>query len=92
MVSQEAVNLLMHIVCDTPGEERTPQDILDHSPTARSTQDNFHNTDINYFYAVMTHTDTGETITQYKKLVWDSNPEIWETWQTGLRKEIGCVV
>ena len=39
----------------------------------------------------MVHPNTGETITQYKKLAKDANPEVRETWQTGFGKEIGCM-
>ena len=37
----------------------------------------------------MVHPKTGETITQYKKLARDPDPEVRETWQTGFGKEIG---
>ena len=66
-----------------------PRDFLDHSPTERATQDNFHETDIEHFCAAMVHPKTGETITQYKKLAKDADPEVRETWQTGFGKEIG---
>ena len=89
IISQEAVNQLTQMVWDTPGEEWMPRDFLDHSPTERATQENFHNVNIDHFCAAMVHPDTGETITQYKKLARDSNPKIRETWQTGFGKEIG---
>ena len=66
-----------------------PRDFLDHSPTERATQDNFHNLDIEHFCAAVVHPKTGETITQYKKLAQDAGPEVRETWQTGFGKEIG---
>ena len=37
----------------------------------------------------MTHPDTGEVITQYKKLAKDPNPIVRDTWMTGLGKEFG---
>ena len=79
MLSQEAVNLLTQKVWDIPGEERTPRDFLYHSPTERATQENFNDVDINHLCAAMVHPDTGEIITQYKRLARDTAPEIRET-------------
>ena len=66
-----------------------PRDFLDHSPTERATQDNFHDANIEHFCAEMVHPKMGETITQYKRLAQDANPEVQETWQIGFGKEIG---
>ena len=79
MISQEALNLVTQRTWNTPGDEWTPRDLLDHSPTERATQDNFHEADIEHFCAAMVHPKTGKTITQYKKLAKDANPEIRET-------------
>ena len=57
----------------------------------RATQENFHYVDINHFCVTMVHPDIGETVTQYKKLARDANPETRETWQTGFGKEIGRI-
>ena len=67
------------------------RDFLDHSPIERATQDNFHDVDIERFCVATVHPKTGETITQYKKLARDADPEVRETWQTGFEKEIGCM-
>ena len=76
-------------VWDTPGEEWTPRDFLDHSPTELVTQEKFHDVDVDCFCTAMVHQDTEETIIQYKKPTRNTNPEIRETWQTGFGKEIG---
>ena len=59
--------------------------------TERATRENLYDVDIDYFCATMVHPNTGETITQYKKLAQDANPEILDIWQTGSGKEIGCM-
>ena len=64
IILREAVNLLTQRVRDTPREELTPKDFLDHSPTERAKQDNFHGVYIDHFCAAMVHSDKGETITQ----------------------------
>ena len=89
MISQEALNLVTQTVWNTPGDEWTPRDFLDHSPTGRATQANLHNVNIEHVCVAMVHPKTGETITQYKKLARDADPEVRETWQTGFGKEIG---
>ena len=83
MISQEGLNLVTQTVWNIPGDELMPRDFLDHSPTERATQDNFHDVDIEHFCAAMVHPKTGETITQYKKLARDAVPEVRETCQTG---------
>ena len=89
MLSQEALNLVTQMVWDTPGEEWTPRDFLDHSSKERATPDNFHKIDVKHFCAAVVHPKTGETMTQYKRLTGDVNPELRETWQTGSGKELG---
>ena len=87
MISQEAVNLLAKQVWDTPDELWTPKDILEHSPTERNTRYNFHDIDIEHLCAAVIHPDTGETVTQYKKLANDpKNAKLRETWRTGFGK------
>jgi hypothetical protein len=63
---------------------------LDHSPTERAIQENFHEVNIDQFCAVMVHPDTGEIITQCMKLARDSNPEIRETQKTGQKRRFGA--
>ena len=89
LISQEAVNLLTKQVWDAPYDRWTPRDILHHSPTERQTSENFHDVDIEHFCAAVIHLDTGETVTQYKKLANDPNNEkLRETWRTGFGKEV----
>ena len=76
-------------VWDTPEATWTPRDILAHSPTKRASVDGFQDFDIDYFCTAVVHPDTGETITQYKKLANDPNPKLREVWETGFGKEIG---
>ena len=68
MISQEVLNLITQTVWNTPGDEWMTKTFLDHSPTERATQDNFHDVDIKHFLAAIVHQKTGENITQYKKL------------------------
>ena len=45
---------------------------------------------LNIFCAAVVHPDTGETVTQYKKLANDpNNAELRELWCTGFGKEVG---
>ena len=76
LISQEAVNLLTNQVWDAPDYIWTPRDILDHSPTERQTSENFHDVDIEHFCAAVIHPDTGETVTQYKKIANDPNNQL----------------
>ena len=79
MIFQEALHLVTQTVWNTPGDEWMPRDFLDHSPTEHTTQDNLHNVDIEHFCAAMVNPKTVETITQYKKLAQDTDPEVRET-------------
>ena len=88
MISQEALKLVTQTVWNTLGNEWRPSDFSDHSPTECATQDNFHDVNVEHFCAAMVHPKTGETITQYKKLARDADPDVQETWQTGFGKEI----
>lgn len=58
MISQESADLVTQRVCDTPGEEWIPRDLLDHSPTERATQEKCYKFDINRFCKIMVHLDT----------------------------------
>ena len=78
----------MQMVWNTSGDEWMPRGCLDHSPTERATQDNFHDVNIEHFCAAMVHPKTGETITQYKRLARDADPEVRETWQTSFGEEL----
>ena len=50
----------------------------------------FHDIDIEHFCAAVIRPDTGETVTQYKKLANDpNNAKLRETWCTGFGKEVG---
>ena len=42
-----------------------------------------------HFCAAVIHPDTGETITQYKKLAKDPNAKLRDVWETGFGKEVG---
>ena len=66
-----------------------PRDLLIGNVTERSDKLNAYNVDIEHFCAAVVHPDTGETITQYKKLANDNNTEVKETWMTAFGKEVG---
>ena len=90
IISQEAVNFLTDHVWNALDEVWTPDQILEHSPTARWSATINQAVDIEHFCAAVVHPVTGETITQYKKLANDkNNPEFRKIWQVAFGKEIG---
>jgi hypothetical protein len=67
-ISQETVYLVIQRVWDTPGEEWTPTEFLDHKPKGRTTRENFHDVDIDHIYAAMVPPDTGKASSNTKGL------------------------
>ena len=56
-----------------------PRDLLIGNVTGRPNKNNAYDADIEHFCAAVVHPDTGETITQYKKLANYNNKDVKET-------------
>jgi len=85
IISQEAVNLVTSNVYYKNDDTWTPTSFLTSAPSKLGSS-NF-DVDIEHFCAPVIHPTTGETITQYKKLIKD--PVTKEIWETAFGKEFG---
>ena len=73
IISQEAINYLTDKVWDCTTGIWAAKEILVEEATNTDHQKSLHDVDIEHFCAAVVYPDTGETITQYKKLVNDPN-------------------
>ena len=89
MISQEAVNYLTDKVWDCTTGVWAAKEILVEEATNTDHQNNLQDVDVEHFCAAVVHPETGETITQYKKLINDPNPTLRRTWKTAFGKEVG---
>ena len=79
IISQEAINYLTDKVWDCTTGVWAAKEILVEEATNTDHQNSLQDVDIEHFCAAAVHPDTGETVTQYKKLVNDPNPTLRKT-------------
>ena len=76
LILQEALNMVTNPVWDNTEDIWTPKDLFIGNVTERASKDNAYDADIEHLCAAVIRPDSGETITQYKKLANDNNNDI----------------
>ena len=89
MISQEAINLVTEATYYGDNMDVWTPNVFLTADTSSSHGTSNYDADIEHFCAPVVHPDTGETISNYKKLA--NDPVMREVWTKSLGKEFGSL-